>query len=102
MTGNIRLTRAAARDIEEIEQFSAVEFGSSQTADYLDGLRDAFVRLRDYPGMGIVRDDLRPETRSLQYRSHRIYYRPMPGGILVQRVLHHARQVRREMIDDHG
>ena len=96
----IRLTSAAARDINEIEQYSAEEFGSRQTAEYLDGLREAFARLRDYPGMGIRRDDLRLETRSLRYGSHRIYYRPMPGGIVIQRILHYARQVRREMIND--
>ena len=43
----IRLTSAAARDINEIEQYSAEEFGSRQTAEYLDGLREAFARLRD-------------------------------------------------------
>jgi toxin ParE1/3/4 len=98
--GDIRLTSAAARDIEEIERFSAAEFGPSLTADYLAGLRGSFAHLRDYPGMGVMRDDLRPGTRSRRYRSHRIYYRPMPDGILIQRVLHYARQVRREMIDD--
>jgi len=97
---DVRFTRAAARDIQELEQYSATEFGSSATAEYLGGLHEAFVRLRDFPGMGVARDDLRPDTRALRYSSHRIYYRPMPGGILIQRVLHYARQVRREMIDD--
>ena len=97
---DIRLSRAAERDIDDIERFSAAELGSTATAGYLIGLHEAFARLRDFPGMGILRDDLRPETRSLRYQSHRIYYRPMPGGILIQRVLHYARQVRREMIDD--
>ena len=100
MARDVRFTKAAARDIEELEQYSAAEFGSSVTAEYLGGLHEAFARLRDFPGMGIPRDDLRPESRALRYRSHRIYYRPMPGGILIQRVLHYARQVRREMIDD--
>jgi len=100
LTNDIRLTGRAARDINEIEQHSAAEFGSSLTAQYLQGLHEAFARLRDFPGIGVMRDDLRPGTRSLRYRSHRIYYRPMPGGILIQRVLHYARQVRREMIDE--
>ena len=100
MAPDLRFTSAAARDIEELEQYSAAEFGSSATAEYLTGLHEALARLRDYPGMGVLRHDLRPDTRSFRYLSHRIYYRPMPGGILIQRVLHYARQVRREMLDD--
>jgi toxin ParE1/3/4 len=96
---DLRLTEAANRDISDIEQHSATEFGSAQTANYLEGLRDALARLRDFPDMGVERDDLRQDTRSLRYQSHRIYYRPMPGGILIQRVLHYARQVRRGMIE---
>ena len=97
---DIRLTKAAERDIVDIEGFGAAEFGSAATFEYLTGLRDAMARLRDFPGLGVPRDDLKPDVRSLRYASHRIYYRPMSKGILVQRVLHYARQVRREMIDD--
>lgn len=96
---DVRLTEAASRDINEIEQYSAAEFGPEQTAEYLVGLLEALARLRDFPDLGVVRDDLRPDTRSLRYQSHRIYYRPMPGGIVIQRVLHYARQVRREMFE---
>ena len=97
---DIRLSKAAESDIRELERYSADAFGSAKTAEYLQGLRDTFVQLRDYPGLGVSRDDLRTDTRSLRYASHRIYYRPVPDGILVQRVLHYARQVRREMIED--
>ncbi len=99
MTG-FRLTKAAARDIEELERYSLVEFGAGVTVDYLSGLQDTFARLRDYSGLGVARDDLWPATRSLRYRSHRIYYRSAPDGIVIQRVLHFARMVRRGMIDD--
>jgi plasmid stabilization system protein ParE len=97
---DIRLTKAAAQDIEGIEQYSVAEFGVSLTADYLSGLSEALARLRDYPGAGVMRGDLWPGTRSLRYRSHRIYYRAASGEIVIQRVLHYARMVRREMIDD--
>ena len=59
-----------------------------------------FRRLCDHPGIGTTRDDLVPGARSLRYRSHRVYYRPAKGGVVIQRVLHYARQVRRDMIDD--
>lgn len=95
----IRLTRAAARDIAEIESYSVGEFGPPLTADYLRGLSEVFERLADYPDAGARRDDLRPGTRAVRYRSHRVYYRTAPGEIVIQRVLHYARMVRREMID---
>ncbi|OYW45734.1 MAG: hypothetical protein B7Z08_01720 [Sphingomonadales bacterium 32-68-7] len=97
---DIRLTRAAERDIGDIERFSAAEFGSAATFEYLTGLHEAMAHLRNFPGLGVPRDDLKPDVRSLRYASHRIYYRPMPRGILIQRILHYARQVRREMLDD--
>lgn len=99
MKNDIRLTEAAARDLAETGQYSLAEFGPASTADYLTGLREAFARLRDHPGIGVRRDDLRPEMRSLRYRSHRIYYRPSPDGIVILRVLHFARMVRREMLE---
>ena len=97
--GRIHLTRTAARDIEELKQFSLAEFGAALTADYLGGLRETLVRLCDHPGIGTARDDLRDGTRSLRYRSHRIYYRPAPEALVIQRVLHYARMVRRDMIE---
>jgi toxin ParE1/3/4 len=95
---DVRLTDAAAGDVEEIERYSASEFGPALTVEYLQGLADALRRLSHHPGIGIGRDDLRSGTRSLRYRSHRIYYRPVKDGVVVQRVLHQARQVRRDMM----
>ena len=83
-----------------IEEFSFITFGRAQTAKYLVGLRDAFVRLQEHPGIGVARDDLRAGTRSYRYGSHRIYYRAMEDGVLIQRILHYARQDRRSMV--HG
>ena len=96
----IRFTELAVEDLLAIEEFSFANAGREQTAKYLAGLREAFVRLRDHPGIGVARDDLRAGSRSFRYGSHRIYYRAVEGGVLIQRILHYARQVRRSMI--HG
>lgn len=95
---SVRLTKAAAQDIEDLRRYGLLEFGPLATQNYLTGLHAALARLKEYPGMGISRDDLRPGTRSLRYRSHRIYYRPSPGGLVIQRILHYARMVRRGMM----
>ena len=96
----IRLTELALQDLLAIEEFSFVTFGREQMSQYLAGLRQAFVRLQEYPGIGVARDDLRAGSRSYRYGSHRIYYRASEAGVLIQRILHYARQVRRSMV--HG
>jgi toxin ParE1/3/4 len=96
----IRLTELALQDLLAIEEFSFATFGREQTSKYLAGLREAFVRLGEHPGIGVVRDDLRAGSRSYRYGSHRIYYRASEDEVLIQRILHYARQVRRSMV--HG
>ncbi len=78
----VRLTEAAIGDISELQRHSITEFGDSQTNDYLAGLRAALVRIQNFPGTGISRDDLRLGTRAARYRSHRIYYRTGPNEVI--------------------
>jgi toxin ParE1/3/4 len=41
------------------------------------------------PGMGRSREDLRPDLFS--FPGHVLFYRPQPGGIVLVRILHGAR-----------
>lgn len=94
----LSLGKAAAKDIEDIAAYSAAHFGAVATVDYLAGLREAFQRLLDQPGVGARRDDLAAGIRSLRFRSHRIYYCSDLKGTRIIRVLHYARQVRRDVM----
>lgn len=96
--GDVRFSNAAVQDLRDIETFSVDRFGPAMTADYLAGLREALVRLCDNPAIGGRRDDLLPGTRALRYRSHRIYYGTDQQGVVILRLLHFARQVRRGMV----
>jgi toxin ParE1/3/4 len=51
--------------------------------------------LSEFPGLGRARDDLAPSLRSFPVGNYIIFYRPLPDGIEVVRVLHGARDLRR-------
>ena len=86
----IRLGEAAKQDLREIRAFSKDRFGATVARAYLTGMRHAFRRLAERPGLGVSEDDLAGGLRSLGYRSHRRYYRVEPGEIIIVRILHHA------------
>ena len=87
----IRTAPAARSDLRDIRAYSKVAFGASVARAYLEGLITAFDRLATRPLMGVAERDLGEGMRSFAYRSHRIYYRVEGQGLLVVRILHHAR-----------
>ena len=88
--------KAAARaELRNIYEFSVAEFGTRVAETYLTGLRSAFDRILEFPGIGPVYPDVVPEVRSLAYRSHRIFYQLDGDLILIVRVLHHRQSAAR-------
>ena len=83
----------ANRDLVEIGLYIARQSGSGQCADsFLDLIHQTCQVLATQPEMG----ELRTEFATGRYRSfsvgnYVIYYRPVPDGILIARVLHGAR-----------
>ncbi len=88
-----RIAPAAQRDLRDIRVYSKAAFGARVALAYLQGLRTAFSLLSQRPHAGTSEDDLGEGMRGFSYRSHRIYYRVQDGGVLIVRVLHHARDV---------
>ena len=84
----------AQRDLAEIADYSYHEFGPHVGADYLRGLRAAFVLLLEFPEIGSVFEGVKPIVRLKTYRSHRIFYRVTKTDIVIVRVLHKARDAR--------
>ncbi len=87
-------SRLAHRDLEELWDHIAEE-NPSAADRFLDRIQQSCTQLAAQPEMG----QRRPEFASGQYRSFSIgayvvYYRPLPDGIVIARVLHGAR--------DHG
>ena len=57
----------------------------------VDTLESKYELLASAPGMGESRPDLLPDLHSFTVKSYVIYYREIPDGIEVVRVLHGAR-----------
>lgn len=55
--------------------------------NWLDRLNELFEVIRDWPGAGPARDELRPGLRSLPHGNYLIFYRINDDGIDIVRVL---------------
>ena len=90
---DLRTAPAARADLREIARYSKAAFGAAVAREYLDGLTTIFSLLSARPMIGAAERDLGASIRSFGYRSHRIYYTVEESGVLIVRVLHHARDV---------
>ena len=82
----LRISAAAEDDLVGIWSYIAQD--SPSTADvFLARLRDVCSALAHSPGMGRPRDELRLGVRSFAIGMYLVFYREIPGGIEVVRVL---------------
>jgi toxin ParE1/3/4 len=94
---DVILTQKARDDLDEIDRFSIDNFGEAVATDYMQGFFAAFARLADYPESAPLLPRIAPPTRSLTYRSHRIIHECREGRVVVIRILHHSRDVIRQI-----
>ncbi len=89
----------ARDDLAEIWDYIADD--SEARADaFIDTVNDKFRMLAGHPGMGRLRDELRPSLRSFPVGRYIIFYLPLPDGVDIVRVLHSARDIVPGMLDD--
>ena len=50
--------------------------------------------MREFPEMGVTREQLAPGLRALPYRDYVMYYRADAHALVIVRVLHGARDAR--------
>jgi toxin ParE1/3/4 len=82
----------AEADLDDIWWYIAQD--SPQNADrFLDRIHDKCLVLAEFPQMGVVQDDLKPNLRSFSVGNYLIFYFPIEGGIDVVRVLQGARDI---------
>src|SRR4051794_27841206 len=100
MKGEIRLRARARQDLIEIFQRYAREAGVGVARRFRVQADAAFARLAAMPGMGSRYEADNPAFGELRYfplashfKSYLVFYRPMPDGIEVARVLHGARDI---------
>lgn len=83
-----RLSVAAAKDINDIYDYSIDRFGEQQAVRYLAGLDERLSYLADRPEAGRTRGEVRKGLMSFVYEKHVVFYRMMKYGIRIVRVLH--------------
>ncbi len=88
--GRYRFSAKAEIDLENILDYTQVNWGRNQTAHYLDGLEELAQNLANNPELGIDRDSVAKELRSFPYKSHVIFYVKEKDGITIIRLLHKA------------
>ncbi len=95
MESRYQLTDRADQDLFEVSLYLA-RVGSIETAEvFLKDLRQKFDLLAENPGLGRRRPELSPDLQSIPQGKYVIFYRPTEQGIVVVRVLHGSRDVKR-------
>ena len=91
--------QASIAALQKTERFSKVEVSVKPDPA---GLQVSFVLepvfyigVLQFPGAGQARSELMPNLRSFPVGRYLIFYRPIPDGIEVLRVLHGARNLRK-------
>lgn len=84
--------------MEEIDLYGIVNFGAAPAERYMSGFFDAFDRLARFPEIGPPYPGIRPAIRFLTYREHHIFYDYDGETVVVVRILHHAANAKRVLM----
>lgn len=92
--GVIRRTPASRRDYGAIWDYVA-ERNPPAADQLLRTFDQKLALLSEFPGAGQARPEIRAKVRSFPVGEYLLFYRPIPGGIELLRVLHGKRELRR-------
>jgi toxin ParE1/3/4 len=99
---------SANRDLVEIFRHYARKAGMRVADRFFAAAEATFARLARTPGMGTRYEPDEPLYADLRYfpvsrfRKYIVFYRPVPGGIEVLRVLHGARDIAGILAEEFG
>jgi toxin ParE1/3/4 len=86
----LRISEAAAQDIEEIYLYGFLNFGEAQADHYAEGLRNALQLLCSSPFIGRLDGRVNPAVRRFEFERHVIFYDAAQSEIVIVRVLHRS------------
>nr|WP_299387554.1 type II toxin-antitoxin system RelE/ParE family toxin [Allomuricauda sp.] len=87
-TAEIQLTKAAELDVASIAKYTIYKFGLGQARKYRNGLINTLELLANKPTLGTafyIGDKI--ELKRFRFKAHMIFYKEIPSGILVIRIL---------------
>jgi len=90
-----RLSKEADHDLDDIFDYTEVEFGFEQAITYLSDLDTVFESLVKNPVIGRKRNELRFGLYSIVEQEHTIFYRIIDDYIRIVRVLHGHKDIPR-------
>jgi toxin ParE1/3/4 len=89
-----RLSCAAEADLLEIWSYVFEQAGSERiAAGVISEIVSVFDSLLQFPNMGRTRDDLGASYRSVPRGKYAVFYRLIPAGIEISRIMHGARDI---------
>lgn len=88
----VRISREARADLEEIQLRGLTEFGVQTTRAFMAGFDDIFARLKMYPLIGRARPEYGHAVRSCLHSPYLVFYRIEADVVSIQRVLHTSRR----------
>ena len=89
----LRLSREAARDIDEAWDYSAGRWSPDRADALLDRFHEAFSLLAEFPESGRRRDELSRGLRSLPASGFVILYQIFEGVLEIVRVVYGSRDL---------
>ena len=92
----LHISDRARSDLDAIWRYSFEQWAQARADDYYLALREKLHQIATAPESGAA-VDVRPTCRKILSGSHYIYYRAVPGGVEVLRVLHQSMDVRRHL-----
>jgi toxin ParE1/3/4 len=80
------------QDLLEITRYIAKE-NPQRAHDFVSALRAQCALLATQPKLGVARPELAQSLRSIPYQRYIIFFSPTASGVLIERVLHGARDL---------
>lgn len=92
VAAQLKFSALAHEDLLEIARYIARN-NPPRARSFVRELRQQCVVLSQQPGLGVARTDLTENLRVLPYQRYLIFFSEIDSGILVERVLHGARDL---------
>lgn len=83
----LRISRAAAGDLNRIVNFGYDNWGKRRADDYLAGMRQALREISERPLMFPVIDDVLPGLRRRVWGAHTVFFEVVKGETVIVRIL---------------
>lgn len=88
------ISAIAKLDLDDIYEYSIIEFGIDRTIQYLMEMEDVFITISDHHKIGTTREHIDKGLFAISYFSHMIFYRiDEEKVIIIERVLHGSKDI---------